>query len=283
MPRKRQALLGMHDTDAENTRVWVVCKHTHCLGVWTKVGNKWKWEMLQNMESILKLRGNNTKPMVERKSNKTTEYFLSDLTYESDRKMGDEFTQWIHKDFDDVFNNIGCFEGIFSLQLKPDSKPYQALLRCMAYALQRPFQEELERLQKLDIIAPLGIDKTPQRCNSFVLVPKANGKIRLYLGPVCLNQALIRSIHRRPTLNNILPKLNNAKYLSLIDASSGYQNVKFDEKSSYLTTFGCQFGWFRYKWIPFGVAPAGTMFQGKLMKFSMTCQMYWTLKIIVYL
>ena len=33
-----------------------------------------------NMDSILKLRDNNTKPMVETKSNKTTEYFLSGLT-----------------------------------------------------------------------------------------------------------------------------------------------------------------------------------------------------------
>ena len=52
-----------------------------------------------------------------------------------------------NKDFDDVFNSIGCIEGTFSLQLKPDSKPYQALLRCMAYALQKPFQDELERLK----------------------------------------------------------------------------------------------------------------------------------------
>ena len=34
------------------------------------------------------------------------------------------------------------------------------------------------------------------------------------------NQALIRPVHRRPTLYGIFPKLNNAQYLSLIDASS---------------------------------------------------------------
>ena len=44
------------------------------------------------------------------------------------------------KDFDDVFNGIGYFEGIFSLQFKPDSKPYQALQICMAYALQKHFK-----------------------------------------------------------------------------------------------------------------------------------------------
>ena len=111
----------------------------------------------------------------------------------------------------------------------------------MAYALQKLFQEEFERLQKLNIIAPLGVNKSAEWCNSFVLVPKAKGRVRLCLDPVCLNQALIRPIHRGPTLHDIFPKLNNAKYLSLIDGSSGYHNLKLDEISSYLTMFACHF------------------------------------------
>ena len=91
------------------------------------------------------------------------------------------------------------------------------------------------------------VDKTSEWCNSFVLVPRDNGKVRLCLDPAYLHQVLIRLIHRGPTLNYILPKLNNAKYLSLIDASSGYHSLKLDEKSSYLTTFACQFGCYRYK------------------------------------
>ena len=66
------------------------------------------------------------------------------------------------------------------------------------------------------------------------------------------------------TLNDILPKLNNAKYLSLIDASSGEHNLKLDEKSSYFTTFPCQFGRYRYKWLPFGAALAGDIFDRKI-------------------
>ena len=79
------------------------------------------------------------------------------------------------------------------LQHKPDSKPYQVPSRCMAYALQKPFKEELEQLQELDIIAPLGVDEMAEWCNSFVLVPKANGKVQLCLDPAQLNQALIKT------------------------------------------------------------------------------------------
>ena len=69
---------------------------------------------------------------------------------------------------------------------------------------------------------------------------------------------------QRPTLNNILPKLYNAQDLSLIDVSSGYHNIKLDRKSSYLTTFACQFGRCRYKRLLFGAAPAGDIFQRKI-------------------
>ena len=61
--------------------------------------------------------------------------------------------------------------------------------------------------------------------------------------------------------NDILPKLNNVRYMSIIDASSGYHNLKLDDKSLYLTTFAFQFGRYRYKYLPFR---AGNMFQHKI-------------------
>ena len=92
-------------------------------------------------------------------------------------------TQRIHEEYGEVFNGIGCFEGTFSLQFKLNSKPYQAPPRHVAYVLQKSFQEELQQLQELDIIMLLGVDETAEWCNSFVLVPKANGKVWLCLDP----------------------------------------------------------------------------------------------------
>ena len=83
-------------------------------------------------------------------------------------------------------------------------------------------------------------------------------------GPAQINQALIRLIHRGPTLNDILPKLNNVQYMSIIEASPGYHNLKLDKQSSYLTKFACLFGRHRYKWLPIRAAPAGDMFQCKI-------------------
>ena len=191
-------------------------------------------------------------------------YFHSLNNVDAGKRSSIAMTQRIHTRFGDVFNGIGCFEGTFSLQLKAESKPYQTPPRQVAYALQESFKEELRHLQEMDIITPLGIDETSEWCNSFVLVPKANGNVRLCLDPARLNQALIRPVHWGLTLNDILPKLNNVQYMSIINASSGYHNLKLDKQSSYLSTFSCPFGRYQYKQLPFRAACAGDMFQWKI-------------------
>ena len=50
-----------------------------------------------------------------------------------------------------------------------------------------------------------------------------------------------------PLLNDILPRLNNVRYMSIIDTSSGYHDLKLDEKLLYLTSFACPFGRWWYK------------------------------------
>ena len=130
----------------------------------------------------------------------------------------------------------------FHYRLNCDSKPYQALPGCVAYALHNPFKERLEWLQQQDIITLLCVDETAEWCNSFMLVLKPNGKDKLCLHLARLNQTIIRPVHRESICNDILPKLNNLQYLSFIDASSGYHNLKLDERSSYLTTFAWQSG-----------------------------------------
>ena len=85
---------------------------------------------------------------------------LSSPNIEVNKRKSTELTQKIHNVFDNVFNGTGCFEGTFSLQLKPNSKPYQVPLKHVAYVLQKPFKDELDGLQKLDIVTLLGVDKT---------------------------------------------------------------------------------------------------------------------------
>ena len=64
-----------------------------------------------------------------------------------------------------------------------------------------------------------------------------------------------------PTLEEILPKLANAKVFSVLDAKDGFYHVKLDEESSFLTTFNTPFG--RYRWLrmPQGISSAPEEYQ----------------------
>ena len=59
------------------------------------------------------------------------------------------------------------------------------------YALQKPLKEELERLQKQQVVLPLGIDEALEWSKSFVLVVKVNGKGQLCMDLARLDKALI--------------------------------------------------------------------------------------------
>ena len=72
-----------------------------------------------------------------------------------------------------MFAGKGCFDGMFTLQVKDNSKTYQPLQRYVAYALYMPFKEEKEQLQKLDISTIPCVDEMVEWCNSFVLESKA--------------------------------------------------------------------------------------------------------------
>ena len=44
-------------------------------------------------------------------------------------------------------------------------------------------------------------------------------------GAINVKQALIRPVHMSLTIKDVLPKLGNVKYLTLIDANYGYHNL----------------------------------------------------------
>ena len=69
---------------------------------------------------------NKDKPTVIDKEPNTKNYFHLGPNQDNDTRVSAEITQQLQRDFKDVLPGIGCFDVIFALWVKPDSRPYQA-------------------------------------------------------------------------------------------------------------------------------------------------------------
>jgi len=196
--------------------------------------------------------------------NCTTE---SDTKSQPEQKKGKpkgnaQATEKLLTEYSDCFEGIGCFEGEYHIILDETVPPVVHPPRRIPEALRKPFKAELDSLCAQEILKK--VDKPTDWVNSFVCVTKPNGSIRLCLDPKDLNKATKRPHHYTPTLEDILAKLNGAKYFSIVDARSGYWNIKLDEESSYYTTFNSPFGRYRFCRLPFGLICAQDVFQKKV-------------------
>ena len=81
-------------------------------------------ESCTNMDEDLKIASNINESNSNSSINTLNNYFLLSPNMEVDKRKSIELTQKIHTVCDSIFNGIGCIIGTFSLQPKPNSKPY---------------------------------------------------------------------------------------------------------------------------------------------------------------
>ena len=97
--------------------------------------------------------------------------------------------------------------------------------------------------------------------NSMVTVVKQNGKLQICIDPRDLNKAIKREHYPMRTIEEIVARIPNAKVFSVLDASSGFWQVKFDHESAKLCTFNTPFGRYIFTRLPFGISSAEDVFQ----------------------
>ncbi len=164
--------------------------------------------------------------------------------------------------FSECFRGMGLFPGEYHIELKADAEPVIHPPRRVPFALHNKLENELKRMLDLDVIEK--VDEPTDWVNNLVYVTKDNGDLRICLDPSDLNKGIKREHYYTRTLEEILPKLKNAKIFSKLDARSGYWNVKLDKPSKLLTTFNTPFGRFCFRRLPFGLVSAQDVFQKKI-------------------
>ena len=78
------------------------------------------------------------------------------------------------------------------------------------------------------------------------------------------NNAILRSRHMTPTLDDMILDLNGSKVFSKMDLRNGYHQLELSEDSRNINTFTTHVGLRRYKRLSFGVSSAAEIFQNTL-------------------
>ena len=125
-------------------------------------------------------------------------------------------------------------------------------------------KQELERMQSLGVITE--ITEATEWCAGMVVVPKANGQVRICVDLTKLNENVCGERHILPSVEQVLAQIGDAKHFSKLDANSGFWQIELDEQSSKLTTFITPFGRFRFNRLPFGITSAPEHFQRRMLK-----------------
>ena len=148
----------------------------------------------------------------------------------------------IETEYPKLFKGISCMDGEISIKLREGAVPHIKPIRCVPHAMQEPLKMELDKLCKEGILHKVDISEPIEWLNSFVCVKKSNGKIRLCLDLTHLNKWIIRPRHSAKLVDDILHRLNGAKYFTVVDSTCSFFNHKLDEEFSKLMTFGMPLG-----------------------------------------
>ena len=171
----------------------------------------------------------------------------------------------VRQKFPKLFNGLGKLDGAYTIKLREDATPYALTTpRRVAVPLMPKVKQELERMQSLGVITE--ITEATEWCAGMVVVPKANGQVRICVDLTKLNENVCRERHILPSVEQVLAQIGDAKYFSKLDANSGFWQIELDEQSSKLTTFITPFGRFCFNRLPFGIMSAPEHFQRCMLK-----------------
>ena len=176
-------------------------------------------------------------------------------------KMSVNTTSDIFQEYADVFEGIGCLDESYLIEIIPSVKPVIHPPRRVPVTLKDPLKKELDRMVEEGILT--SVNEPTDWMSSMVTVVKPN-KLRICSDSKDLNRAIKRSHYPIRTIEEVVTKLSKAKLFTVLDAKSGFWQIKLDAESSMLTTFNTPFGRFRWLRMPFGICSAPEEFQRRM-------------------
>ncbi|XP_046863284.1 uncharacterized protein K02A2.6-like [Xenia sp. Carnegie-2017] len=165
--------------------------------------------------------------------------------------------------YPNLFKGLGELDGECNIKLKPGAIPFALTTpRRIPLTMTKKVRDELTRMEKLGVISKVNIPT--DWCAGMVVVPKADGKIRICVDFTKLNEWVLREIYPLPKIESLLAEIRGSKYFSKLDCNSGFWQEKLEQNSRLLTTFITPFGRFCFNRMPFGIKSAPEHFQKRM-------------------
>ena len=161
-------------------------------------------------------------------------------------------------DYPELKTTTGTLPGTYSLKIDPTVKPVVHGPRKLPQALATKVKEKLLEMEQDGHITK--VTEPTDWVSSMCTVLKGD-KVRICIDPKDLNKAIRREHYPIPTIEEIVADMPGANTFSVIDAKSGFLQIKLDYESSLLTTFNTPIGRFRWLRLPFGIKSAPEIYQ----------------------
>ncbi|CAA7017902.1 unnamed protein product [Microthlaspi erraticum] len=161
---------------------------------------------------------------------------------------------WAAEDMPGIDINITCHE----LNVNPTFKPIKHKRRKLGAERAKAVNDEVERLLKVGSIAEA---KYPDWLANPVAVKKKNGKWRVCVDFTDLNKACPKDSLPLPHIDRLVEATAGNKFLSFMDAFSGYNQILMNPDDREKTAFITDRGIYCYKVMPFGLKNAGATYQ----------------------
>ena len=168
-----------------------------------------------------------------------------------------------HPKYASLFSGIGHFRcSPVHITMRQNALTVQKPPRRVPITMKDKFKQELEAMDSQGIISTFdGQDVSPEWLNSFVIVKKPYGSLRICLDPTDLNKAIIRPVCNSQTMDDVVHRLKGAKFFAVFNTSKGFFHVPLDKESKLLTVMLTPFGIYVYNVLAMGLSNATDLFE----------------------
>ena len=164
------------------------------------------------------------------------------------------------KDYKDIFEGLGCLPGENNIQLNVDAKPVVHPPRKIPFAQRKKVKKELDRMVRNGIIQ--AVKGLTDLVNSIVVAEKANKvDVRICLDPRDLNKYIKREHCPMKTVEEVAATVQGEEVFSVLDASSGFWQIRLANACTNLTVFISPFGRYKFLRLPFGICSSPEVWQ----------------------